>query len=50
MLELRANGGIFVCTALLTAIIVAGSLWATHNASANMMPAHMTVDRARAQG
>ena len=42
----RSNTGIFVCTALLIAIIVAGSLWVTHNANANMMPTHMTVQRA----
>lgn len=47
MLELRAHTGIFVCTAPLVAIIVAGSLWVTHKANANMMPAHVTVDRAR---
>lgn len=46
----RANTGIFVCTALLIAIIVAGSLWVTHNANANMMPTHMTVERARTTG
>jgi cytochrome o ubiquinol oxidase operon protein cyoD len=46
----RANTGIFVCTALLIAIIVAGSLWVTHNANANMMPTHMTVERARTKG
>ena len=42
----RANTAIFVCTALLIAIIVAGSLWVTHNANANMMPTHMTPQRA----
>ena len=42
----RANTGIFVCTALLIAIVVAGSLWVTHNANANMMPTHMTPQRA----
>ena len=45
----RANTGIFVCTALLIAIIVAGSLWVTHNANANMMPTHLSADRARAR-
>lgn len=42
----RSNTGIFICTALLIAIIVAGSLWVTHNANANMMPTHMSVERA----
>jgi len=42
----RSNTGIFACTALLIAIIVAGSLWVTHNANANMMPTHMSVQRA----
>jgi cytochrome o ubiquinol oxidase operon protein cyoD len=46
----RANTGIFACTALLIAIIVAGSLWVTHNANANMMPTHMSVERARTKG
>ncbi len=46
----RHNTGIFLCTALLIAIIVAGSLWVTHNANANMMPTHMSVERARAKG
>ena len=42
----RANTGIFACTALLIAIIVAGSLWVTHNANANMLPTHMSAQRA----
>ncbi len=42
----RSNTGIFICTALLIAIIVAGSLWVTHNANANMMPTNMSVQRA----
>jgi cytochrome o ubiquinol oxidase subunit IV len=42
----RSNTGIFLCTALLVAIIVAGSLWVTHNANANMMPTHMSVQHA----
>lgn len=50
MLELRANSGIFVCTAQLIAISVAGSPWVTLNANANMMPTHMTVERARTKG
>jgi cytochrome o ubiquinol oxidase operon protein cyoD len=46
----RSNTGIFLCTALLIAIIVAGSLWVTHNANANMMPTHMSVQRALSKG
>jgi cytochrome o ubiquinol oxidase operon protein cyoD len=46
----RSNTGIFICTALLIAIIVAGSLWVTHNANANMMPTHMSVQRALSKG
>lgn len=42
----RANTGIFVCTGLLIAIIVGLSLWVMHNANQNMMPTHMSVDRA----
>ena len=42
----RSNTGIFICTALLIAIIVAGSLWVTHNANVNMMPTQMSVQRA----
>jgi len=42
----RDNTGIFACTALLIAIIVGGSLWVTHNANANMMPTHMSTQRA----
>jgi cytochrome o ubiquinol oxidase operon protein cyoD len=45
----RSNTGIFICTALLIAIIVAGSLWVTHNANANMMPTDMSVQRARSK-
>ncbi len=45
----RDNTGIFACTALLIAIIVAGSLWVTHNANANMMPTHMSTQRAIAR-
>lgn len=44
--EQRGNTGIFACTALLIAIIVAGSLWVTHNANANMMPASLSVQGA----
>lgn len=42
----RANTAIFICTALLIAIIVAGSLWVMHNANANMMPTTISIDRA----
>lgn len=42
----RANTAIFICTALLIAIIVAGSLWVMHNANANMMPTTLSIDRA----
>ncbi len=42
----RSNTGIFICTALLIAIIVAGSLWVSHNANANMMPKTISVQRA----
>ena len=42
----RSNTGIFICTALLIAVIVAGSLWVTRNANANMMPTNMSVQRA----
>ena len=45
----RSNTGIFICTALLIAIIVAGSLWVIHNANVNMMPMQMTPERARAK-
>ncbi len=34
----RENTGIFLCTAFLIAIVVAGSLWVMHNATQNMMP------------
>lgn len=47
--EQRSNTGIFVCTALLIGIIVAGSLWVMHNANVNMMPTHMTIERAKAK-
>ena len=45
----RSNTAIFACTALLIAIIVAGSLWVTHNANANMMPTGMSTQRAMAK-
>lgn len=37
----RENTGIFLCTAFLIAIVVAGSLWVMHNANLNMMPMQM---------
>jgi cytochrome o ubiquinol oxidase operon protein cyoD len=42
----RENTAIFVCTGLLIAIVVAGSLWVMHNANVNMMPMHMSTERA----
>jgi cytochrome o ubiquinol oxidase operon protein cyoD len=42
----RHNTAIFVCTGLLIVIVVAGSLWVMHNANVNMMPAHMSTERA----
>ncbi|WP_266182173.1 cytochrome o ubiquinol oxidase subunit IV [Dyella humicola] len=42
----RANTGIFVCTTLLIAILVAGSLWVMHNANVNMMPMPMSTQEA----
>jgi cytochrome o ubiquinol oxidase operon protein cyoD len=42
----RANTGIFVCTAFLIAVIVGLSLWVMHNANQNMMPTHMSTERA----
>ena len=50
MLESRADTGLLVCAALRVAVVVGGSPWVTRNANANMMPAHMTVDRARVRG
>ena len=44
----RENTAVFVCTALLIAIVVAGSLWVMHNANVNMMPMQMTKERAMA--
>ena len=38
----RDNTGIFICTAALIAIVVAGSLWVMHNANVNMMPYMMS--------
>ncbi|MBP0588615.1 cytochrome o ubiquinol oxidase subunit IV [Paraburkholderia sp. LEh10] len=45
----RANTGIFICTALLIVIIIAGSLWVIHNANVNMMPTQISVERALAR-
>lgn len=45
----RSNTGIFICTALLIAIVVAGSLWVMHNANLNMMPMQLTPAEARAK-
>jgi cytochrome o ubiquinol oxidase operon protein cyoD len=42
----RANTGIFLCTGFLIAVIVGLSLWVMHNANQNMMPSHMSVERA----
>lgn len=45
----RANTGIFICTALLIAIVIAGSLWVMHNANLNMMPMQLSPAEARAK-
>ena len=42
----RSNTAIFACTALLIVVVVAGSLWVMHNANVNMMPMHMSTERA----
>jgi cytochrome o ubiquinol oxidase subunit IV len=47
--EQRANTGIFLCTGFLIAVIVGLSLWVMHNANENMMPTHMSVERAMAK-
>jgi cytochrome o ubiquinol oxidase operon protein cyoD len=44
----RENTVVFVCTGLIIAIVVAGSLWVMHNANVNMMPTDMSVERAMA--
>ncbi|WP_233870363.1 cytochrome o ubiquinol oxidase subunit IV [Paraburkholderia adhaesiva] len=44
----RSNTGIFLCTAFLIVVIVGLSLWVMHNANVNMMPTHMSVERAMA--
>jgi cytochrome o ubiquinol oxidase subunit IV len=45
----RTNTGIFVCTGFLIAVIVGLSLWVMHNANENMMPTHMSIERAMAK-
>jgi len=45
--DARENTAVFICTALLILIIVAGSLWVMHNANLNMMPTSMSADQAR---
>lgn len=45
----RANTGIFICTGFLIAVIVGLSLWVIHNANVNMMPTHMSIERALAK-
>ncbi|MGP3658094.1 cytochrome o ubiquinol oxidase subunit IV [Burkholderia gladioli] len=45
----RANTGIFLCTGFLIAVIVGLSLWVIHNANVNMMPTHITIERAMAK-
>jgi cytochrome o ubiquinol oxidase operon protein cyoD len=42
----RGNTAIFICTGVLIAIVVAGSLWVMHNANVNMMPMQMSTQRA----
>lgn len=42
----RQNTGIFICTTLLIAIVVAGSLWVMHNANVNMMAMPMSIQDA----
>ena len=45
----RSNTVVFLCTAALIAIVVAGSLWVMHNANTNMMPAQPSPAEARFQ-
>lgn len=42
----RENTVVFICTGLINAIVVAGSLWVMHNANLNMMPTSMSVEQA----
>jgi cytochrome o ubiquinol oxidase operon protein cyoD len=44
----RENTAVFGVTAVLLAIVVAGSLWVMHNANENMMPMQMSPEPARA--
>lgn len=37
----RTNTAVLVCTVVLIAIMVIGSLWVMHNANVNMMPEHI---------
>ena len=37
----RTNVGVLICTIVLIAIMVIGSLWVMHNANVNMMPEHI---------
>jgi cytochrome o ubiquinol oxidase operon protein cyoD len=43
----RSNTGIFLSTGFLIVVVVAGSLWVMHNANLNMMPTHMSPERAK---
>ena len=45
----HSNTGIFVCTALLIAIVIVGSLWVMHNANLNMMPMQLSPAETRAK-
>lgn len=42
----RSNLAIFLFTGLVITIMVCGSLWVMHNADVNMMPTHMSANRA----
>jgi cytochrome o ubiquinol oxidase operon protein cyoD len=44
----RENTAVCGVTAVLIAIVVAGSLWVMHNANENMMPMQMSPEQARA--
>lgn len=46
----RSNAGILICTGFLIAVIAGLSLWAMHHANVNMMPTHISVERAMAHG
>jgi cytochrome o ubiquinol oxidase subunit IV len=45
--EQRNNTVIFLLTTLLISTVIGGSLWVMHNANVNMMPAQMSLERAR---